>query len=139
MWSRNYLPFRVICVHSSLMEGLVMLFLWFSVSSFEHCIVFHITSFLSANFSYTHIPSSRCGISQTLIYICSMLNSFSNKYIRWQSTKVVQSRKSNLGTMLLWKLCLSIGLWMPANICLYKYYIPMLNDQSFLYWRKLCR
>jgi len=28
---------------------------------------------------------------------------------------------------------------MPANIGLYKYYIPLLNDQSFLYWRKLCR
>jgi hypothetical protein len=54
-------------------------------------------------------------------------------------TKVVPSRKSNLGTILLWKVCLSIGYWMPANICLYKYYIPLLNDQSFRYWRRLCK
>jgi len=43
-----------------------------------------------------------------------------------------------LGTMLLWKVCLSIGVWMTANICLYTYCIPLLNDKSFLYWRKLC-
>ena len=43
-----------------------------------------------------------------------------------------------LDTMLLWKVCLSIGVWMPANICLYEYCIFLLNDQSFLYWRKLC-
>jgi hypothetical protein len=78
-------------------------------------------------------------VSGTLFYMCSILNSFSNKYLRWQNTKVVLLRKSNIGTMLLWKVCLSIGFWMPTNICLHKYYIPLLNDQSFLYWRKLCR
>ena len=48
-------------------------------------------------------------VSETLIYICSSLSSFSNNYLRWQNTKVVLSRKSNLGAMLLWKVCLSIG------------------------------
>jgi hypothetical protein len=51
---------QLTCVHSSLMEGLVVLFRRFSVSSCGHCIVFHIIAFVSANFSYTHIPSSRC-------------------------------------------------------------------------------
>jgi len=43
-----------------------------------------------------------------------------------------------LDTMLLWKVCLSIGVRMPANVWLYKYCIPLLNDQSLLDWRKLC-
>ena len=34
--------------------------------------------------------------------------------------------------------CVSIGVRMPANVWLYKYCIPLLNDQSFLDWRKLC-
>jgi hypothetical protein len=38
------------------------------------------------------------------------LNLFSNKYLRWQNTTVVLSRKSNIGSMLLWKVCLSIGI-----------------------------
>jgi hypothetical protein len=57
-------------------------------------------------------------LTMVLIYICFILKSFSKKYLRWQNTKVVLSRKSNLGTMLLWKVCLSIGFWMPANMCL---------------------
>jgi hypothetical protein len=34
-------------------------------------------------------------------------------------------------TMLLWKMCSSIGVWMSANICLYTYYMPFINDQVF--------
>jgi hypothetical protein len=41
-------------------------FFWYSVSSFGPCIIFYRTSFVSANCSYRHIPSSRCGIIQPL-------------------------------------------------------------------------
>jgi hypothetical protein len=141
MWSRNYLPFWVICVHTNWWRGSRCSFFLYSVSSFGPCIVFYNTSFASTNFSFTYIPSSRCGIIQPLwspepcfIFVLYRIHSR-----RRQNTKFVLSRKSNIGTMLFWKVCLSIGFWMPANICLCKYYIPLLNDQSFFYWRKLCR
>ena len=41
-------------------------------------------------------------------------------------------------TMLLWKMCSSIGVWMSANICLHTYDMPFINDQSFYRRRKLC-
>ena len=139
MWSINYLPFRVICVHSSL---------WCSVfGSLSHLLdivlsfillllyrqTFPTRIFLLLDVELSHL----CSLRNFDLYICSILNSFSKKYLRCQNTTVVLSRKSNIGTMLLLKACLSIGFWMPANM--YKYYIPLLNDQYFLYWRKLCR
>jgi hypothetical protein len=36
-------------------------------------------------------------------------------------------------TMLLWKKCLSINMWMPAHICWYIYYIPLSNYKSFFH------
>ena len=41
--------------------------------------------------------------------------------------------------ILLSKMCLSIGVWMPTKIRLYTCYIPFLNDQSFHQWRKSCK
>ena len=54
------------------MAGLVVRFPWFSVSSFGYCLVLHITSFVSENFSYTHIPSSSCGIIQP--WLCDFVD-----------------------------------------------------------------
>jgi hypothetical protein len=144
MWSRNYLPFRVICVHTSLMEGLVVLFFGTLSHHLDLVLSFIVLLlyrqiFPTGIFLLLDVELSNFVVSGTLIYICSILNSFSNKYLRWQNTTVVLSRKSNIGSMLLWKVWLSIGFWMSANICLHKYYIPLLNDQSFFYWRKLCR
>ena len=43
-------------------------------------------------------------------------------------------------SLLLYEMCLSIGVWMPTKIYLYTYYyIPFLNDQSFHHWQKLCK
>ena len=42
-------------------------------SYYGHCLVFHITSFVSEHFSYTHIPSSSCGIIQPWLCGCVIL------------------------------------------------------------------
>jgi hypothetical protein len=43
-------------------------------------------------------------------------------------------------SLLLYEMCLSIGVWMPTKIYLYTYYyIPFLIDQSFHHWQKLCK
>jgi len=47
---------------------------------------------------------------------------------------------SDFNTMLLCEMCLSISVWMPTQICLYTYYyIPLLNEQPFHHWQKLCK
>ena len=43
-------------------------------------------------------------------------------------------------SLLLYEMCLSIGVWMPTKIYLHTYYyIPFLIDQSFHHWQKLCK